>query len=308
MFNISSLGSSIPHTVKIIVEGMHGDVLHSQKLSDFVLTPNIDIQMSMYGNSLLDILISESYITPDLNLKLVTSNDPKEDATRLMGSIAEAVVVKYCNDYPEVNRILGMHARAGQIQHSILDQYVAVATGSLKTQTNYQMHYNPCDTQRDILWVSKKDNCSQLLCINPKPSSNGGIAAGLQVKASTNGIAYVVPNIKDYYFPVLYFDLENDFDRVEAAVRQKCETARLIRPGEIHHEMKHVILGYYEIIKKLLNNEITIQRIIEASRYTGDTTFLSGLSGGSAGEGTSLILPGYIKQTNGGWQATTMFT
>ena len=62
--------------------------------------------MSTYGSTLLDVLIEESYISEDLVLKHIFTGDAHADATRLIGSIAESLVVNLCNSYPEVNRTL----------------------------------------------------------------------------------------------------------------------------------------------------------------------------------------------------------
>lgn len=290
------LTNIVPHNVKIIVEGVNGETRFSQRYSDFLLSPNQNINMGMYGNSLLDILIAESMVNENLTLNQILTNDTHADATRLIGSIAESLVVKVCNENPEVNRTLAKHARFGLNNHVILDNFVAVATGSLNAKNNYPIHYNPSDTQRDIIWVNKNNNDSQLLCINPKPNNGAGIAAGLQVKASHNGIKYVLPTINDYYFPVLYFDLDNDFDMVEYAVKQTHANATLLRPGLIHHELKNTLQGYFTIIKRLMNNEITIKHIIEICRYEGLTELSAGISGGGIGNGRGLILPSYLRK------------
>ena len=104
--------------------------------------------MAAHGSTLLDVLIEESYISEDLVLKHILTGDPHADATRLIGSIAESLVVNLCNSDPEINRRLGMYARFGQRPHKSLDAYVAVATGSMRAKNYYPLHYNPCDTQR----------------------------------------------------------------------------------------------------------------------------------------------------------------
>src|SRR5690606_13263044 len=118
--------------------------------------------MATYGNTLLDLLIEESYISEELVLKQVLTGNAHADATRLIGSIAESLVVNLCNLHPEVNRVLGMYARSGQRPHKKLDDYVAVATGSMRAKNNFPQHYNPCDTQRDIIWVERDNTGNQL--------------------------------------------------------------------------------------------------------------------------------------------------
>src|SRR5690606_26798422 len=81
----------ISPNIKVIVEGEHGEVRHSQCLSDYLRKPSIDLQMSTYGSTLLDVLIEESYISEDLVLKHIFTGDAHADATRLIGSIAESL-------------------------------------------------------------------------------------------------------------------------------------------------------------------------------------------------------------------------
>ena len=129
-----ALSVFIPPNIKVIVEGEGGEVKYSQGISDYLRKPSIDLQMATYGNTLLDVLIEESYISERLVLKQVLTGNAHADATRLIGSIAESLVVNLCNLHPEVNRVLGMYARFGQRPHKKLDDYVAVATGSMRAK------------------------------------------------------------------------------------------------------------------------------------------------------------------------------
>lgn len=280
----------IPQNIKVIVEGVDGEVRYSQGLSDYLLKPSIDLQISTYGNTLLDVLIEESYISENFTFKQILTRDAHADATRLIGSIAESLVVNLCNSHPEVNRILGKYARFGRLPHKKLDDYVAVATGSMRAKSYFPQHYNPCDTQRDIIWVERDNTDNQLLCIS---SSNGVGAkpAGLQVKASHNGLRYVVGNIEDYHYPVLYFDLNDDWGEVQKSVFERHKDATLINPSEIQHEIKHILKGYFDIVVALLRGETTIMRIIQESRWKGDSIILTGIEAAVAKNESTLILP-----------------
>lgn len=280
----------IPPNIKVIIEGDSGEVRHSQSLYDYFRSPSIDLQVSTYGGTLLDILIGESYISENLVLKHIFTGDAHADATRLIGSIAESLVVNLCNCYPEVNRTLGMYARFGQRPHKKLDDYVAVATGSMRAKNYFHQHYNPCDTQRDIIWVDRDNNQNQLLCINYN-NGVGAKPAGLQVKASHNGVKYVVPSIKDYHYPVLYFDLQGDWGAVQKSVFEQHPTATLVHPDEIQHEIKHILKGYFDIIASLLRGEITIQRVIQESRWKGDSILPAGIEAAEDSIESKLILP-----------------
>ncbi|MFI3197156.1 MAG: hypothetical protein QX196_02420 [Methylococcaceae bacterium] len=195
--------SLISSNVKIVVLHDDGRIKHEQPYSDFLSTPNPHIQSAMYGNSLLDLLTTESYIDENLHLRQVLTGNTHADATRLIGNIAEALIVKYCNDYPEVNRTLATYARFGIREHKNMDNYVAIGTALQDTKSNYGQHYNPNDTQRDIIWIDKTDKENQLLCVGG--NSRAGKVAGLQVKASHDGLNYVLPSIKDYFYSILFF-------------------------------------------------------------------------------------------------------
>lgn len=284
----------IPPWIKVVVEGESGEVRYSQSLSDFYQKPSIDLQISTYGGTLLDVLIEESYVSEDLVLIHVLTGNPHADATRLIGSIAESLVVNLCNQYPEVNRALGMHARFGVRPHKKLDEYIAVATGSARTKRLFPQHYNPSDTQRDIIWVEKDNTENQLSCIGSSRVS--GKPAGLQVKASHDGVNYVLPTIQDYHYPILYFDLNGDWGIVKNAVMSEHPSSTLIHPDEIQYEIKYILKGYFDIIISLFRGEITINRIIRDARYNGDSILGAGLDAAEVTSQSKLILPSYIRR------------
>lgn len=283
----------LPPNIKVIVEGDGGEVRHSQALLEYLQKPAIELQMATHGGTLLDVLIEEAYISQDLVLKQILTSDPRADATRLIGSIAESLVVNLCNSSPEVNRTLGTYARFGQRPHKKLDDYVAVATGSMRTKNNYPQHYNPCDTQRDIIWVEKDNTENQLLCIG----QNNGVSAkpaGLQVKASQHGVKYVLPSIQAYHYPVLYFDLNGDWGEVYKAVKERFSTATLINPDEIQGHIKNILKGYFDIVITLIRGEITIERVIEESRWKNHSALITGLDAAEPKNTSMLILPSHL--------------
>ena len=284
----------IPNNIKIIVEDDNGETRFSQGYSDYLSNPSPDINMSLYGATLLDVLVEESLINENLQLKHIFTGNPQADATRLVGSIAEALVVKACNNNPEVNRTLGRIARGGTRNSSTLDDFVAVATGSQNTKNLYPNYYNPSDTQRDIIWVKKDETQNQLLCISPAHTSNSAKPAGIQVKASHDGINYVVNSISDYHYPVLYFDLNNDFEAVNQAIQYIHKPAILIHPSELQHELKHVLKGFFHIVVDIINGTIPIRRIIDHCKYNGLTEVLSGIDASDVKGGSNLILPSSV--------------
>ena len=281
----------IPSHIKITVQGDNGIIKYTQDYSEFLKCPNFEIQAAIFGKTLIDILTQEAYINENIQLQYIFTGNAQADATRIIGSIAESLVVDWCNAYPEVNRTLGMYARSGVRRNSILDDYIAVATSSQRTKKLYQQHYNPCDTQRDILWIHKNNNEDQLLAISPSQSRSSAKPAGLQVKASHDGINYVIPCIQDYHYPILYFDLNDDWGAVYKRVFHDYPNSILINPDELQSEMKHILKGYFKILVNIINGNTSLERVIKDAQYDGDSVLLAGLDTGEFITNPKIILP-----------------
>lgn len=284
----------IPSNIKIIVEDDNGETRYSQNYSEYLFKPSPEINMSTYGSTLLDVLVEESLINENLQLTQIFTGNAHADATRLIGSIAEALVVKACNDNPEVNRTLGRIARGGTRNSSSLDDFVAVATGSQNTKNYFPTFYNPCDTQRDIIWVKKDETQNQLLCLSPAQTQNSAKPAGIQVKASHDGVKYVVNTITDYHYPVLYFDLKNDFEAVKQTIQLTHRSAILIHPSEFHHELKQMLKGFYDIVVDIINLKISIRDVIDHCKHNGLTEVISGIDASGVRGGSNIILPSSV--------------
>jgi hypothetical protein len=282
--------SQISPRVHIVVIGNDGNIYESQKYSEYLAMPSHNIQSVAYGNSLLDILTQEAYLTENLGLRQILTNNPYADATRLIGNLAEALVVKYCNKNLEINRTLARYARFGEREHKNLDNYIALGTASKLTQQNYLQHYQPNDTQRDVIWVDKFDNARQLACIGGTGSSSK--PAGLQIKASNDGLKYVLPKISDYFYPILYFDIGDDWHIVKSSLVANGINATLIHPDEIASEIKQTLKGYFNLVVSIINGTLTIQRLIEMANYNGDSTLLAGIAASDISEARKIILPG----------------
>jgi hypothetical protein len=267
--------SFISDSIRIVVVDPDGQIRESQRYSEFLTAPAIGVQIAFCGGTLIDLLAQESYISADLELRQVLTGNPHADAMRIIGNLAEVLVVKYCNEYPEVNRALARYARLGVKRTNFLDNFIAIGTGSKVTQSRYPFHYQPQDTQRDIIWVDKNDTSKQLACLGG--SENSVKPAGLQIKASHDG-QYIIHSISDYCYPILYFDLNDDWHTTKNALKSVHENATLIHPDEILCEIKKVLKTYFRLVINIIEGEISIQEIIQQSMYEGDTTLLAGLA------------------------------
>ena len=240
---------------------------------------NYESESLLYGHSLIDILLSESEIklnfeSNQLVLSKVITSNPHSDVTRLIGSIAEILVTKFCKEYQEVNRRLGMYGRCAEKLSNSIDNYVAVATGSQQTRYYYPTYYNPNDTQRDIIWVHKESTEHQLLCVGATTSH--GKPAGIQVKTSHN-YQYVLSSIEKYHYPILYFDLSNDWYQLYHSLDKSDYLSRLIPHDDITNEIKQFLLGYFKLLIPIFTGEKNLQYLIDMSKYEGYVDILKGL-------------------------------
>lgn len=274
-------------------------IAFKQSLSDFNINPNIDFLISEHGSSLLDILSAESLLTMGTDntpqLKAIYTGNPQADATRIMGSLSEAIVVQACNNNQEINRELGKIARGANRVNDVLDNYVAISTGSQQTKIHYNQFYNPSDTQRDLIWVDKNNTQLQLNSIIPNAAPTSVKPAGLQIKTSHDH-QYVMSNIKQYHYPILFFDLSNDW--YHASLKSMhinyesgtyVEKVRLIPHNDITLHLKEIIKSYFNIIKQLVTGEISIQHIIDLARWKGDKILGGALQSSTPDSGSIII-------------------
>ena len=104
--------------IKLCVSAYDGNglLLCSQPYNEYQYgTRSKEIIRYYRGNELINILVDElgkiSYEDNKLVLKQVLSEDVQQTAFRLLGNIAEAVLVRRCKESPELNRKLFMLAR-----------------------------------------------------------------------------------------------------------------------------------------------------------------------------------------------------
>jgi hypothetical protein len=195
-----------------------------------------EINYYQRGYELLSLLQEIGAVTFDRENKLTLSNfyvngrENKKTVSRLLGYIAEGIIVRECNNDPSANMKWANYARRmcklrsddnyldsisyEEIYPEDPNNYVAIGTGF--SSTRYGKHswaYSPTHC-RDICWIHE-DNSSQLLTVDDLHVVNQRFA-GLQVKVSSSSLARYVTNYfreKTYHelYPVVYFDLGDDF-------------------------------------------------------------------------------------------------
>lgn len=280
--------SLISPMVQVVVIGPDNKIYERQPYSEFITNPHPNIQAAAYGTTFLDLLTQEGLLTEKLVLRNIFTGNAHADATRLCGNLAEALVVRYCNLYPDINRTLATYARFGERERKSLDNFQAVGAASKLTANNYPQHYQPSDTQRDIIWIDKSDSARQLACVGGNALSSK--PAGLQVKASHDGCKYIIPSIRDYFYPILYFDLSDDWHVVQNELVRRQLPATLIHPDEIMREIKSHLFSYYGIVISLIRNETSIEKVIRNAIYAGESALLAGLSASELYGFSSIIL------------------
>ncbi|MEY0729193.1 hypothetical protein AB7254_18405 [Providencia rettgeri] len=289
----------IPNHLKVVALDPEENIIHKQNLSDYLIKPSIELAMNSHGACLLDVLTNEEYLALNSNgqicLKFVTSGNAHADATKLMGSIAEALIVQECNNSQEYNRELAKHARGGSRLSNFPDGFIAICTGSKLTKRHHLQHYSPNDTQRDIIWVDKQDNALQLNSIIPGSTNASSKPAGLQVKTS-HDFRYVLNSIEQYSYPIIYFDLNNDWQSLYSAIvnlnrNSQTTAATLVKYDNVLYELKDRLVSYFNIIVALMNGECTMEQLIQEANYSNDSILGSVFDNAAGDSGEKTIVP-----------------
>jgi hypothetical protein len=228
-----------------------------------------------HGSDLLEILAIELGLVDVndegmLHSKIFITPDPNVTAMRLLGKIAEAIVVKRCNECVVANRRWAMYARKGKKPHKSLDAFRAIGTGLNSTQRLYPTKYNPTDSQRDILWINKESEKEALLQITE--NNNSAVAAGLQLKVSQDGFKYIYRSDIErtrYEVPLIYFDLSNDYYKLADAIYREELNFQvgvdIVRGRDVDPECHELLLSYYHLVFALITGKMTIDQLIQDS-------------------------------------------
>ncbi len=240
---------------------------------------NTQLITTMYGEKLIDILDKELgliHVNEEGLLRhgilYISSDDPHPTVMRLLGKIAESIIVDECNKNIYLNRKWGMVARRGRRIYKSLDSFKAIGTGLKSTQNNYLTKYNPTDTQRDIIWINKENEKNELLQIGSH--SNSGISAGIQIKVSHNGFKYIYRSDiarGKYEVPLVYFDLSNDYNKLTNAIYKEELDIEIgydiVRGRDISSEIHDLLISYYHLIYSLLNGKITLNNLLQNNLF-----------------------------------------
>lgn len=265
------------------------DSENSQPLSEWNRGErNASLINLVHGNTLFDILKDDLNLirydsTTDRFLPTFITyknrDEVEQDCMRMLGKIAEALIVKACHTDIHENRIWAKYARRGKRRGPELDDYIAIGTGLYSTLHGaYPTKYSPNDTQRDILWINKKAIPEEMTMIKSKNRSSA-LAAGLQIKVSRDGFRYIYR--KDiarsrYEIPLVYFDLKNDFQDLANAIYREERDIDIgydfIRGSDINYDIHDQLYSYYYLLKEILIGKFPIEKLLDFNETLNTVT------------------------------------
>lgn len=217
-----------------------------------------------------DITLDKATADPILNSLHLQKSDTQSTRSKvaiLLGKYAEALMVMNCNQNDSFNRHFARKARFGnKSPNDFLNNFVAIGTGSTLTKANYRMHYQYSESQRDIVWVDKRD-LLQLLTI-PK---RHGATAGLQIKVSYDWKS-LKNKVTQYYYPILYFSMNDDWHELSDYIDIKkeegdpdYEKVTLLPMDDYSDKILDMLYLFEDQLEKLIEGKITLKYLIEKS-------------------------------------------
>ncbi|MFX1761499.1 hypothetical protein PWP93_02660 [Paraburkholderia sp. A1RI-2L] len=237
---------------------------------------NLELVRHGYGSDMLDILTHElGLVSVDeeglLRSKIIvvrSEEDAKGAVMRLLGKIAEALVVRACNADLWANRRWGQVGRRGRYVHQTLDDYIAVGTGLETTRHRYAQKYRPNDPHRDVIWINKSNTVSELQMLDQgRPA---GISAGLQLKVSMDGFSYIyktdIARAK-YEVPLVYFDLCNDYYRLTDAIyaeeRDVAIGVDIVRGMDVDPALHDELCSHWWLADNLIRGRMALDDLVK---------------------------------------------
>ena len=228
----------------------------------------------MYGRELYDLLVDGLNViryneNGKLILGVILQSDINRTAMQLLGRIAEAIIVRNCNHDAGVNRKYISIARKKQAKMKTADKFWALGTG-----LNYTKIYNPSDTQRDIVWVNDYNELA-VMKDGDNYSATSARIAGLQVKASKDGIKYVLPAIlaDRYDVPIIYFDIENDYHKILNKIYKDTHIDieyDIIHPREVDPAGYDEFLHYVDLVYAMIDGRLSPEELVVGAGRNDD--------------------------------------
>ena len=189
----------------------------------------------------------------------ILQTNPKIGTMRLLGKVAEAVIVRNCSNDGQLNKAWLAKARRNHTIQRVADSFHAIGTGLHSTKNRYPQKYSPSDPQRDIIWINDAGECALVA----GRQNTSGVIAGLQVKVSGDGLNYIQKSLVDrrYEVPLVYFPMNDDFDRILDRVNR---FRTIVEPGvdfidvrELDKSAFFEIKDYYPLLMGLFTGRVS---------------------------------------------------
>lgn len=135
-------GEKVMSQDKLVIAIMSGDgeIKYSQPYEEFIQgSRNLPILNLFTGQKLFDILVDEvgviRYEDNKFALKIILeANNPINTAMKLLGKVAEAVIVRRCHEDMEINNKWLSLARRKKAKIKTAEKFTAFGTGLLSTK------------------------------------------------------------------------------------------------------------------------------------------------------------------------------
>lgn len=257
-----------------------GRIIGSQPFTEFIHGKrDLTILQGYYGPELFRILVEDAgyvrYEDNKFSLKTILEIDTMRTVMRMMGKIAEAVIVRRCRDNEDINLNWLRIASRKRVRMETAKKFEAWGTGLESTKKAYSQYYNPSDTQRDIIWIMGNGMRAQM----NGSTRTSGMDAGLQVKVSGDGMSYIYNDLitSRYEVPLVYFDINGDFYKVADRVFMERKLqglsplsveTDLIHARAVDSEAYYEVCFYVDLVTALVKGKMEPSDLInEAEKY-----------------------------------------
>lgn len=251
------------------IKDSNGQLISSQPFNEFMYgEKDLNILKLFKGKNLFNILFDDlgviQYEDNKLTLKYILETNLYASSMKLLGKVAEAVIVRRCNENIEINKKWLSCARKKKANKTTAEKFKAYGTGLLSTKKDYPQKYNISEQHRDIIWINKENGKTALM--NGSNSSSGTIA-GLQVKVSGDGYNYFVKDLinKKYEVPLVYFDINNDYDSIFYYLMKEGSSLSyedFIKASSIDSEAYQEVLFYKDLVQALINGFLSPDELL----------------------------------------------
>ena len=241
--------------------------LEQLKGSSYLKNP--DISRLLYGRQLATILITETeHIQEENNhfyLNTQKNGTANEIAMKILGSVAEAVIVRRCNENENINnKWFELATRKKRVKAKTSDRYRAIGTGLGSTRVISPHDFNRTDPQHDVLWIDE----SRKKALIEGSSLYAGNYAGIQVKTAGSGIEKIIKALQkeQYGDPIAYFGLRNDFNDMLRAIAYRGIKVEpgidIVNARDIDVDAYEEVMADYYILLELITRRLSVEKFL----------------------------------------------